>query len=93
VIEELLMARHRREVTDGLAGIDLTDDLGEIRLPVRVVSGSADPAISTARAAAIASCFPNARLHVLNRRGHAIPLEDPSAVLHHVDDLVNGLPR
>jgi len=63
--------------------------LGALSLPVQVLAGEADRLTPPAGAQLLAQALPNARLTVLPRAGHQLPLEAPAAV---VQAVLNGGP-
>jgi pimeloyl-ACP methyl ester carboxylesterase len=59
---------------------DLTDRLGEIRLPALVIHGDHDASISVDRAQALADGLPDSQLVMIEGAGHASNLTHPEAV-------------
>jgi predicted dienelactone hydrolase len=58
-----------------LVGLDMTEELREIRVPTLVLSGSADVIAPPAQARRIAELIPDARLEVFKGAGHMLMLE------------------
>jgi non-heme chloroperoxidase len=65
----------RRGFTRRLLGIDLTEALPAIRLPVLALAGSADRVVPPERSAEIAALIPGARFELLEGAGHMLPME------------------
>ena len=63
---------------------DLTDRLGEIRVPALVVHGDQDAAISADRAQALADGLPESELVPIEGAGHASNLTHPDLVTPHI---------
>lgn len=63
---------------------DLSDRLGEIRVPALVIHGDHDAAISVDRAEALAAGLPDAQLVLIEGAGHASNLTHPSLVNPHI---------
>ena len=68
-------AARRRGFTRRLLGIDLSDRLGEVRLPVLVLAGADDRVLSPGESVRIAEAVCDSRLHVFRGAGHMLPLE------------------
>ncbi len=66
-----------------LLGLDLTAELEELAIPTLVVAGTADLLTPPLEARRIARHIPGARLHLLDRAGHMVMLEQAEQ-LHHV---------
>jgi pimeloyl-[acyl-carrier protein] methyl ester esterase len=62
---------------DCLATLDLRERLPQVRTPTLVVHGTDDQVIPTSCARYLADHLPVARLHLLERHGHALPLTAP----------------
>jgi non-heme chloroperoxidase len=60
--------------------MNLLEGIAGMEVPTTVMVGSRDTLTVPARADAIASTIPGARLVTLPNRGHMLPLEDPDAV-------------
>ena len=67
--------RRRRGFARRLLGIDLTEALPTIGLPVLAVAGSADRVVPPAGSAEIAALIPGARFELLEGAGHMLPME------------------
>ena len=59
-----------------------------MKTPVLVLAGASDGMIGTAPARAVAACYPDARLEVLERSGHRPWAEEPERFA----GLVDGFP-
>ena len=74
---------------DALAGYDVRDELGRIRVPTLVVAGRDDPATPPAHARALADGIPDATLVEVPRAAHLALVERPApvtaALLSHLD--------
>jgi pimeloyl-ACP methyl ester carboxylesterase len=77
---------HRRNF-DLLGLPDLSARLPELSLPVTVLSGLDDPATSVEDAVNLADHLGCARLRLLAKTGHMLPLERPEAVATELIDL------
>ena len=64
-----------RQLLAILASGDRTARLGSVRAPTLVIHGAADPLVPLAAGQATAAAIPGARLKVIARMGHAIPME------------------
>jgi 3-oxoadipate enol-lactonase len=71
----------------------LNDELGRIEIPILVVLGDEDVAVSRAKAERLASAIPGARFEIVGGAGHACTVEQPSAVSALIADFLDGLPR
>ncbi len=73
---------------EALAGYDVTDQLGDIRTPTRVIAGAADPGTPPAVGRALADAVPGADLVVIDDAAHianvARPAEFNAAVRAHL---------
>jgi pimeloyl-ACP methyl ester carboxylesterase len=63
---------------------DISDRLGEIRVPALVIHGDQDAAISIERAEALAAGLPDAQLVLIEGAGHASNLTHPELVNPHI---------
>jgi pimeloyl-ACP methyl ester carboxylesterase len=63
---------------------DITDRLGEIRVPALIVHGDRDASISLDRAQALADGLPDAKLVMIEGAGHASNLTHPDQVNPHL---------
>lgn len=59
--------------------LDMTDKLGGIKLPVRVIVGDQDPATPVAASEAIHNAIPGSDLVILKGVSHMLSSEDPAA--------------
>ena len=73
-------AARRQGLTRRLLGIDLSDRLGEVRVPVLVLAGAADRVIRSSESERIAEALPDARLEVFSGAGHMLPMERSAQV-------------
>jgi pimeloyl-ACP methyl ester carboxylesterase len=64
-----------QEAVTALIGLDMTEELPEIRVPTLVLSGSADVIAPPAQGRRIAELIPDARLEVFKGAGHMLMLE------------------
>jgi 3-oxoadipate enol-lactonase len=81
--------RRRRGFARRLLGIDLTEALPTIRLPVLALAGSADRVVPPEGSAEIAALIPGARFELLEGAGHMLPMERSAEVA----DLIVQLTR
>ncbi len=79
-------------VCGALAEFDVRDRLGEIRLPVLAVAGSADVATPPSGLALVAEGVADGRLVVLDGVGHLAPAEAPETVARLVREQAYGGP-
>ena len=70
--------------------MNLLEGIAAMEVPTTVMVGSRDMLTVPARADAIASSIPQARLVTLPDRGHMLPLEDPDAV---ADEILRAVGR
>ena len=68
-------AARRQGLTRPALGIDLSDRLGDVRVPVLALAGAADACWRRAQSARIVSSIAGARLKVFSGAGHMLPLE------------------
>jgi 3-oxoadipate enol-lactonase len=68
-------AARRQGLTRRLLGIDLSDRLGEVRVPLLALAGEADRVLAPGESARIVSSVAGARLKVFSGAGHMLPLE------------------
>jgi len=73
-----------------MTGMNLLEGIAGMEVPTTVMVGSRDTLTVPARADAIASTIPGARLVTLPDRGHMLPLEDPDAV---ADEILRAVER
>ena len=67
----------RRRLRAAMRAMDLSAQLGDITVPVRVVTGRRDQLLAVARSERIAALIPHAELTVLDDKGHMLPWEAP----------------
>lgn len=70
----------RQGLTRRLLGIDLTDRLGEVGVPVLVLAGATDRVVPASESERIAEALPYARLEVFSGAGHMLPMERSAEV-------------
>lgn len=75
---------------EALGATDLTDRLGELRVPLALVPGAEDAVATVAAATAVARAVPGARLHALAGVGHLPPAERPAEVADLILDIAGG---
>jgi pimeloyl-ACP methyl ester carboxylesterase len=73
-----------------MSDMNLLEGIAGIEVPTTVMVGSRDTLTVPARAQAIASAVPGARLVTLPERGHMLPLEDPDAVTDEILRAMKG---
>lgn len=73
-----------------LATTDL--DLGSVPTPTLVVTGAADPALTSARGAALSRAMPTATVHTRPGGGHFCHIEDAAGVTAEVRRFLTALP-
>jgi non-heme chloroperoxidase len=78
-----------RAAVAALVGLDMTDELPEIKVPTLVLSGSADVIAPPAQGRRIAELIPDARLEVFKGAGHMLMLER----IDEVDALITDFAR
>jgi pimeloyl-ACP methyl ester carboxylesterase len=85
----------RVRYTDLLAcdGLDLTAQLGALRVPTLVISGRDDHFASPDQATELQHQIAGAQLVVIDDAGHMLTSEQPDAFNHAVDAFVEQLPR
>jgi pimeloyl-ACP methyl ester carboxylesterase len=74
-------AARRQGLTRRLLGIDLSDRLGEVNVPVVAVAGTLDRVIPASESERMVELLPRARLEVFSGAGHMVPLERPAEVV------------
>lgn len=77
-------AAHRPGFTRRLLGIDLSDRLSEVGVPVLVLAGAADRVLSPGESRRIADTVPCARLFVFEGAGHMLPVERSDQVAEQI---------
>jgi pimeloyl-ACP methyl ester carboxylesterase len=60
-----------------LAALDITGQLGQIKIPTLVLHGDQDPILTLEGSKAIAELLPEGRLQVLEHQGHSCNIENP----------------
>jgi pimeloyl-ACP methyl ester carboxylesterase len=83
-------AGRARQFAALLAGGSRAVELRALRVPTLVVHGALDPLVSLAAGAEMASLIPHARLHVVARMGHTIPMALWGEVIDAIGDHVFG---
>jgi pimeloyl-ACP methyl ester carboxylesterase len=88
-------AARRQGLTRRLLGIDLSDRLGEVRVPVLVLAGGNDRVVPASESQRIADALPDARLEVFSGAGHMVPMERTAQVAEMILQLAtdSGRPR
>ncbi|MGH9135421.1 MAG: alpha/beta fold hydrolase [Acidimicrobiales bacterium] len=77
-------AARRQGLTRRLLGIDLTERLGDVQVPVLVLAGAADRVVAPIESERIAELVPGARLEVFRGAGHMLPIERSAQVAEHI---------
>ena len=77
-------AARRLGFTRRLLGIDLSDRLGAVRVPLLVLVGSADRVLPPRESMRIAESVRGARLHVFQGAGHMLPVERSEEVAEQI---------
>ncbi len=67
-----------------VAGIDITDELQRIAVPVLLLGGDRDPVVPPAAREAMAARIPGAKSVEVESCGHIVPLEQPAVLLEQV---------
>jgi pimeloyl-ACP methyl ester carboxylesterase len=70
---------------------DISDQLADIKIPVLVIHGDSDLAITPDRGKAMAAALPNARLELIAGAGHAANLTHPDQVNPLIEQFIAGL--
>lgn len=83
-------AARRRGLTRRLLGIDLSDRLGEVHVPVLVLAGGADRVVSPHESERIVAALDRARLEVFPGAGHVLPVERSVDVADRIVRLAAG---
>jgi len=79
-VRDTYVATHpdtRAHFFQAMCGMDLTEGLRDVRLPVVVVAGSHDGLTPVRQARHIVDCVTDARLEVVEGAGHMLPIEVP----------------
>ncbi len=80
-----------QEAVTALVGLDMTDELPQIKVPTLVLSGSADVIAPPAQARRIAELITDARLEVFKGAGHMLMLERTDEVDALITDFARDL--
>lgn len=83
----------RRGCLAGMHEMDLRDRLGEITIPVTIVSGQIDRLLPFSPGDVLARGIPHSRHEVLHGMGHMLHWEDPDTVARLIADTVPVLHR
>lgn len=67
-----------------MLGIDLSDRLSDLRVPVLVLAGAADRVLSPSESIRIAERVRGARLYVFQGAGHLLPVERSKQVAEQI---------
>jgi pimeloyl-ACP methyl ester carboxylesterase len=86
-------AARRQGLTRRLLGIDLTDRLEEVRVPVLVLAGATDRVVPASESERIAESLPDARLEVFDGAGHMLPMERTAQVAEMILQLATDAGR
>lgn len=73
-------------------GLDLSERLGEIRLPTLVIHGAADAIVPPAAGQMMAARIPGARLVLIDGAGHVPTLTFPERVAREIESFLDRLP-
>jgi non-heme chloroperoxidase len=84
-------AARRQGLTRRLLGIDLSDRLSDVRVPVLVLAGAADRVLSPSESRRIAETVQCGRLHVFQGAGHMLPLERSKQVADQILRLADDM--
>ena len=68
-------AARRIGLTRRLLGIDLSDRLGDVHVPLLLLAGTADRVLPARESMRIAETVGDARLHLFQGAGHMLPVE------------------
>jgi len=79
------------EMTAASSASDLADRLGEINLPVLVITGDDDRIVPTEQSLHLAEDLPNATLNVIADCGHLPHEEQPQAFMQAVNDFLREI--
>lgn len=71
----------RRQLRAAMRAMDLSRSLGEIAVPVHIVTGQRDQLLAVARSERIAQLITHAELTVLDDCGHMLPWEAPDELV------------
>jgi pimeloyl-ACP methyl ester carboxylesterase len=93
-VRGMILNTQRAGIIGALHGMAARPDsnpiLPTIDVPVLVVAGDKDQIILTAKAEALASATPNAKLKVIASAGHMTMLEQPAATTAAIDDFLRA---
>ena len=84
-------AARRQGLTRRLLGIDLSDRLGAVGVPVLLLAGAADRVVSPHESRRIAAMVRGARLCVYPAAGHMLPVERTEQVAEQILRLADEL--
>ena len=79
-----------------LLGVDLTEQLGSVDVPVLALTGSSDRVISARESERLVRLLPDARLEVFPNAGHMLPMErsdEVAALILQFADELDGVDR
>ena len=77
-------AARRLGLTRRLLGIDLSDRLGDVRVPLLLLAGAADRVLPPRESIRIAETVGDARLHLFQGAGHMLPVERSEEVAEQI---------
>lgn len=83
----------RRQLRAAMRAMDLSQSLGEIAVPVRIVTGRRDQLLAAARSERIAELIPHAQLTVMDEHGHMLPWEAPDELVDVLADAATDASR
>ena len=84
-------AVRRPGLTRRLLGIDLSDRLGQVQVPLLLLAGAADRVVSPRESMRIADIVGDARLHLFKGAGHMLPVERSKEVAEQILRLADDL--
>ena len=84
-------AVRRPGLTRRLLGIDLSDRLGDVQVPLLLLAGAADRVVSPRESMRIADIVGDARLHLFKGAGHMLPVERSKEVAEQILRLADDL--
>jgi pimeloyl-ACP methyl ester carboxylesterase len=79
-----------RNQVNAIAEFDRTLDLAQVRAPTRVIAAAEDLLSPVTSCERLAQSIPTADLVLIERAGHALHVEQPSAFARHVLDFLSG---
>ncbi len=71
---------------------DITDQLSKIHVPTLILCGAEDAMTPPKHSHYLKDQLPNAQLHILEKTGHMLTLEQPEAVAKLMKQFLDGLP-